>query len=274
MASAVRKVARLLGRTPDLIPADPRLLTRRLDAIAAEAAGITKGRWANIRSLLRATLALTRPMLPGRQLQPLSPDWQVLYDRLTSRQRRMRLSRLLRYFSARGIEPGMVTEAHGELFVKALKEETLLKDPEATWREIVWAWNRSREEVSGWPEITFAFKSRRKTYSLPWTTFPPSLKADADLYLDRLAGTDLTEDVPFRPVRPATRYLRQRQLRTFASALVHRGRDPATIRTLADLVALDAYRDGLRFSWSDGTESPLLASSRSPVRSSRSPSTG
>src|SRR5215470_12530022 len=245
MASAVRTVARLLGRGPDSIPADPRQLARRLDSIAPEAAGISKGRWNNVRSLLRTAPALTRPMLPGRQPQPLSPDWQILYDRLPTLQRQRRLSRFIRYLSAREIEPKMVTQAHGTAFVSALKEETLLKDPEATWRDIVWAWNRSREEVSGWPQVAFAFASRRNTYGLPWSAFPPSLKADVDCYLDRLSGCDLTEDMPFRPVRPATRRLRERQLRSFASALVQRGRELATIRGLADLVALDACKNGL-----------------------------
>src|SRR5579871_617397 len=247
MASALRTVARMLGRTLESIPADPRQLVRRLAQVAPEAAGLTKGRWANIRSLLRAALELTRPMLPGRQVQPLSPEWQALYDQLPDTGRQMQLSRLLRYLSARGIEPGMVREAHGDEFVKALREETLLKDPDATWRAVVWAWNRSRQEVAGWPAVTFAFASRRKIYGLPWTGFPPSFKADVDGYLNRLSGCDLNEDVPFRPVRPATRRLRERQLRTFASALVQRGRDPVTICGLADLVALDAYKDGLRF---------------------------
>ena len=35
--------------------------------------------------------------------------------------------------------------------------------------------------------------------------------------------------------------------RAFSSALVHRGRDPQTLRSLADLVALDAFNEGLRF---------------------------
>src|SRR5690348_6937176 len=107
MASAVRTVARLLGRTPESIPADPRQLARRLDSIAPEAAGISRARWNNVRSLLRAALALTRPMLPGRQPQPLSPSWQLLYDRVASINRQRRLSRLLRYFSEREIEPAM-----------------------------------------------------------------------------------------------------------------------------------------------------------------------
>jgi len=246
MASAVRTVARLLDRPIESIPADPQLLGRWLKGISPEASGITKARWNNVRSLFRAALALTRPMLPGRQAQPLSPAWRALYERLENRNRRMRLSRLLRYFSVQWIEPAMVTEAYGDAFVRVLKEETLLADPEATWRDIVWAWNRSRVEVPGWPDVTFAFKSRRKRFTLPWTAFPSSLKTDVDGYLGRLDGRDLSEDGP-RPVRPATLELRERQLRAFASALVQRGRDPQTIRTLADLVALDAYKDGLRF---------------------------
>jgi len=246
MASAVRTVARLLGRPTHSIPIKPALLAQRLDAIAPEAAGITRARWNNVRSLLRAALNLTQPMLPGRQRQPLSPAWQALYDRL-SNGRQMRLSRLLRYLSARGIEPAMATEVDGELFAKSLREETLLTNPQATWRGMVWAWNRSREEVPGWPGLSFALESRRKTYSLPWTAFPPSLKAEIDGNLDRLVGTDLTEEAPHRPVRPATRRLREQQLRAFASALVRRGRDPATIRGLADLVNLDACKEGLRF---------------------------
>jgi hypothetical protein len=55
------------------------------------------------------------------------------------------------------------------------------------------------------------------------------------------------EDMAHRPVRLATRRLREEQLRAFASALVQRGRDPATICGLADLVSLDAVKDGLRF---------------------------
>ncbi len=237
----------MLGRPAESIPADPALLARWLKAVAPEAAGISKGRWNNVRSLFRAALALTRPMLPGRQEQPLSMSWQALYDQLNSIHRQRRLSRLLRWLSGRGIEPLSVTLAHGDEFVTVLKEETLLKDPEATWRDIVWAWNRCREEVPGWPDVTFTFASRRQTYGLPWMAFPASLKDDVDAYLNRLAGDDLTEDLPFRPVRPKTRELRERQLRTFASALVQRGRDAATIRGLADIVTIDAFKDGLRF---------------------------
>ncbi len=53
--------------------------------------------------------------------------------------------------------------------------------------------------------------------------------------------------MPCRPVRPGTLVAREGQLRRFAAALVHRGRDPASLRGLADLVAIETFKDGLRF---------------------------
>jgi hypothetical protein len=53
--------------------------------------------------------------------------------------------------------------------------------------------------------------------------------------------------LPFRPVRPGTLQHREYQIRQFASALVRRGWDPASLRSLADIVAIDAFKDGLRY---------------------------
>ena len=84
LASAVRSIARALGRRPEQVPADPRLLASRLGELAPLALGFSKGRWNNLRSLLRAALELVVPMAPGRHLAPLSPAWQALWDRLPS----------------------------------------------------------------------------------------------------------------------------------------------------------------------------------------------
>lgn len=51
MASAVRSVARALGRSPEELPADPRLLSKRLAEVAPQSLGLSRGRWSNIRSL-------------------------------------------------------------------------------------------------------------------------------------------------------------------------------------------------------------------------------
>ena len=56
LRSAVRTVAKVLGAEPEAIAADPALLRRRLEGISPEAFGLSRGRWANIRSLLGKAL--------------------------------------------------------------------------------------------------------------------------------------------------------------------------------------------------------------------------
>jgi hypothetical protein len=48
-------------------------------------------------------------------------------------------------------------------------------------------------------------------------------------------------------VKPATIETRDRQIRACGSALIHGGRDPASIGTLADLVDVAAFRQVLRY---------------------------
>jgi hypothetical protein len=57
---------------------------------------------------------------------------------------------------------------------------------------------------------------------------------------------------------------REYQIRVFASALVLRGRDPATLTRLADLVAIDAFKEGLRFLLERAAASRVRPSSMSP----------
>src|SRR6516164_3243550 len=84
LCSAVRTVARALGRSPQDIAADTRLLANRLKDTAPAAVGISRGRWNNIRSLLRRSLAYIQPISPGRNRNDLSPEWRELSTRLPS----------------------------------------------------------------------------------------------------------------------------------------------------------------------------------------------
>ena len=247
IASAIRTAARIVGRPLASIPADPRVLLNRLREVVPESAGISRKRAKDIRMLLRRAFRLTRAMRPGRERQPLPPNWQALFNRVPNDTRRMRLMRPLKYFSERGIGPEMVTREHADTFLKTIREGSLLKNPETDSHEIAHCWNRCLEEVPGWPSVTLNIVSRQVFYTLSWTAFPSGLKAEIDSYLDRLTATEFADDVPIRPIREATRHLRERQFRGFASALVLRGREPAAIRGIADLVALDAYKEGLRF---------------------------
>ena len=111
LTSAVRTVARALGRRVEEVPADPRLLANRLSEVAEAAIGLSAGRWANVKSLLRAAMSQVREMSPGRHRTPLSPSWQTLWERLPTRLQKTRLSRFMHFASAAGIDPKTVTVA-------------------------------------------------------------------------------------------------------------------------------------------------------------------
>src|SRR5262249_44746771 len=110
LRSAVRTVARLPDGEPANIAADPAALRRCLEMIAPEAHGISRGRWANIRSLLRKALGLVRPMMAGRSVQPILPAWEVLTVNLPF-SRSVRLIPGVRVPSARARGPTGVTMA-------------------------------------------------------------------------------------------------------------------------------------------------------------------
>jgi integrase len=75
---------------------------------------------------------------------------------------------------------------------------------------------------------------------LALTAFPVTFQRDVEKWLDRLAGKAGLEEGPLRPLRDATLVKWRFAIRQMASALVHAGRDPASIEGLADLVSVDA----------------------------------
>src|SRR5215471_1818085 len=78
LASAIRTVGRALNRPLDQIPADAKSLRRRLSVLAPAAVRLSPGRWANVRSHLRAALALARLNKAVRTREPMSAKWRAL----------------------------------------------------------------------------------------------------------------------------------------------------------------------------------------------------
>lgn len=249
VGSALRTLARALRREPAAIPANPRFLQAKLKELSPAAAGLSPRRWANVRSLVSATLmdaAITS--LPGRRLTPLSPAWQRLYDVLPSERLRNALSRFIGACSVAGIEPDQVDDAVMDRYRDDLLERSLLKNPRKIHQVTCHCWNLARRQLPVWPQQALTVPAYRDMYALPWSTFPASLREDTERWLAVLSGHDiLATSGPLRPLRPATIKTRRQQVHWLASALVHRGRDPATLRALADLISIDAVKDGLRF---------------------------
>jgi hypothetical protein len=152
LSSAIRTAARALGRLPENVPSDVRLFASRLKDVAPAAIGISVGRLANIRSLLRTSLALSQPISPSRHQNDLLPEWLALWDELTSRSDKIALSRVLRFCSARGIGPNAVTKETFDDYRVHL-DRSLFKRPGQTFAMTVRAWQRAQAAILEWPQM-------------------------------------------------------------------------------------------------------------------------
>jgi integrase len=242
---ALNTAVRALGKPPDRILAEPRRLMPQLRQVSPQPLGISPRRWANILSLVRAALAQTHAISAGRSIQRLSERWSMLYQPL-DRWQKLKLSRFLRFCSAREIEPAMVTEATFAAFATYI-DDALLWNPDKVYGAVIDGWGKAQAAVTDWPRLEITRADRRHRWTLPWSSFPSSLQQECDVYLDRLRGDDPLEEPPFRPVRAGTIKSREWLIRGFASALVLSGRDPATITSLRDLVEIETFKNGLRY---------------------------
>ena len=135
MASAVRSVAKVLGRGPAEVPTDMRILNAWLKRASPKAIGMSSSRWNNVRSLVRGAIALVQPVMSGRQENPISEVWAAPYEQLAKVADRVRLTRLMRWLSARQITPDTLKLEDLAEFHRTLCEEALVRDAEATWTD-------------------------------------------------------------------------------------------------------------------------------------------
>jgi hypothetical protein len=201
----------------------------------------------NVSSSTRAALKRAGiSTVPARDTAPLSSVWSDLLRYLNDPRLRNRLSRFAHWCSARQVEPAAVSDLVIDEFVRAL-ENSLIEGIHHIHRATSKYWNQAVDQCAAWPRQRVSVPSYATRYSLPWGVFRPSLKQDVDTCLLRLSDESLFTELDHRPLRPSTLRCREYDLRQSASALVLRGHDPAGLRSLADLVEVEAVKDALRF---------------------------
>jgi integrase len=251
LMSAVRRTAMVLDARPADVLADPEALRRRLRLLTPAAAGMTRSRWRNVRALLTAALALTGArVLRGRRRDALAPAWLALLDRVSDVYERSRLSRFFSYASTNDIRPDDIDDRTVADFAESLRRNSLLERQTEIVRGLCRAWNRCAETIEAWPAARLTIPNRRRDYALPSAAYPASFSADVEAYIAHLAGSDLFDATGRAPASPATLRDVRTRLLEMAAALVHSGRGPETIQSLADLVAPHAVKTALTFLWS------------------------
>ena len=247
MASAPNTVARALGLPLDAIPAAPARLRPLLAGVTPAMAKVSAASWRNAVSLLSAAIDhVEGGILPRRFDIAPSPAWQELLDGVPRRRHAVfYLGRLARYATRIGIEPAAVDDPVLHRYLADLTERSLVAEPARVARETARAWNGLAAANAAWPQQRLTVPDNKVRFSLPWTSYPLSLQAEVERWIDWLGG-DPFADRDFRRLRPESLEARRKQLGLYLGALVESGEDPATMSRLAAFVTLAHARRALK----------------------------
>lgn len=248
MVSALRTVARALGSEPASIPADLSVLRKRLAGVSAMSAGVSRGRWNNVRSLTMAALKSAGVrIMPKRRGGATAMAWKELEATLPNCAARCSLSRFITFCCGEGIEPGSVDGAVFERFRETLSAQTLARRPVTAYRNACNAWNDAANTIATWPKVQIPVPNLSRRFALSWDAFPASFRISADEYLHRIGHRDPFSDDYAGSAKASTVELRRKQLLQIATALVRSGVPAEQIVDLAVLVTPDNTRRALRY---------------------------
>jgi len=245
IASALRTLGKLTNRPLSAHPSSLRSVRRLLDTVKPALHGLSRGRWANVRSLVFKGLDIAGVERRRRgDCSTVSAAWATLVAPLPARHLCVAIMPFARHCTRLGLDPSQVTQAVFDDYGTYLEEFSSRTRPREALLDLRRAWNRAGEEsYPAWPAIRFAVDDRRPRYSRQWSDFPASLKEDVDAMVK--AATRPINLSGHRPIRPISAKAREILLLALASAIVASGQDAASLKSTTDLVEIDAVAAGL-----------------------------
>jgi integrase len=248
MRSAVNAVCRTLGTQPDLVPAEPRQLRPKLAKLTPAIAGVSPGRWCNIKSLtLKALKRAGLKSMAGRSRDALAPDWEALRALIPDRHFQSGLCRLMSFCTERGVSPAAVTAETFAQFGLEVENYSLVRDPGGLYRDTCKLWNRAVRTIPGWPQLKVAVPDRRRTFALTLDDFPSPFRMEVEGFLTRCAEPDVFSDSYCKPAAELTLRNRRGYILMAATALVHTGVPISQVTGLDVIVDIDHAKALLRF---------------------------
>jgi integrase len=262
--SSVRFMVKALGLPASALPARLSGLRHRVADLNAAAIGCGHKTLQNHRSNLIAALKWFCEEESGLARGAVkTPAWQALWDLLPSRKHygRTRLSGLMRYCSAQGIEPCDVNDEVVKSFMAYRGEHTRLAANDQARRLVAKAWNDAgRGYSSNWPQIVlFEPPPGKSVDTVQWEAFPEGLRDDVAAYLARLSKPRTTgTGRRWRANKPSSIKTRQEELRAVARKAVQAGASIDELTSLRKLVHPDLVETVLKAYWPDEGETPDL----------------
>lgn len=239
-ATSLRQIARALDRPLEVIPARYSAVRADLANLHEAPAGLTTKTFQNHKSNVKSALLwLGREKALPRYGTPLTPAWEKLRAKMPDALERSRLSALMRFCSAKGIEPEMVNEATVASLI-AYREQVGKPADHAFRRLLAKAWNANLHSTPGWPRVRLIEPPRRPDVEVAWERFPEGLRQDIDRYLQSLTKVRPSRSGQrIRPLKPSTISARRAELAASARTAVQAGVPIETLNSLSALLAPD-----------------------------------
>jgi integrase len=237
LRSAISTASKLTGHGMLDQIADLRSILVALDRFSPAMAGLSPGGLANLKSRLRAAFKLAKPGIVSVRNVNLGPEWLCLQSSLSKRHR-VQLSRFMRFCALQGWLPQNVDDEHMERYRHFLDETTATLDSGVTVRSTIRAWNAaSTQHVTFDLTLLTEPAAKRTGYWVARETWPTSLNADVDAFLESLSANGfLTKDNAPR-LKSATVSQYEVGLITVVSALVALGETLSELQSLAQVVS-------------------------------------
>jgi integrase len=251
LTSGLRRVADALNRAPAQVLADPRWLQPRLARIVPAAIGVSPKTWQNTVSNARnAMVACGIVSNRQRKVSDLSPTWRALWNLVRDSKDKSLLSPLPRFifFLDRiGVAPEEVGSDDALLFLEAVEQNEISKNPQSAYRDAVMGWNRAVDRLPAWPRQRLDLPSRAKRVMLPEADYVSSFITDVDRYLEMRMRPDLLSiEDGLTPIAASTAATYRYMLLRFASHVVGGGVRTSEITCLEDLLQPAHVERGLR----------------------------
>ena len=189
----------------------------------------------------------------------LSPVWTSVRAKIPDEFRRDRLSGLVRFASAKSVDPTNVNEEVLDDYMKYRSETTALASDEAARRRIARAWNACVEDVVGWPKQRLIEPPVKSLTRVPWENFPEQLRQEIENYLEGFTKVRRgAKGKRIRPCKQSTIDTRRRELQAFARMAVKQGYPPESLNALADLLDPDLVEEVLEAYWEENGDEPRV----------------
>ena len=255
---SVRQICIGIGRPPESIPGRWSGVNTAMQQLHHARLGCNPKTLSNHKSGFRAALA----WYAGTKNLPkhgavLSPLWAALRPKISEAFRRDRLSGLIRFASAKAIDPTEVNEEVLDDYMEYRAETTALATDNAARRKIARAWNACVEDIAGWPKQRLIEPPVKSLTLIPWESFPKQLRQDIENYLEGFKKVRRgSRGKRIRPCKPSTIDTRRRELQAFARMAVKQGHPVESLSSFSDLLDPDLVEEVLEAYWEENGEEP------------------